>query len=57
MLGNVLLDMLGGSGIDVTSVRAGCSGSMMAVHTGFLEVASGRKDIVLTVGADKVPAD
>ena len=55
MLGNVLLDMLGGSGIDVTSVRAGCSGSMMAVHTGFLEVASGRKDIVLTVGADKVP--
>jgi acetyl-CoA acetyltransferase len=55
MLGNVLCDLMGGTGIDTTSTRAGCSGSLMAIHNAFLDIASGRKDIAMAVGADKTP--
>ncbi|GAH89082.1 unnamed protein product, partial [marine sediment metagenome] len=55
MLGNVLVNTLGATGMDVITIHGGCAGSAVVYHTAFLEVASGRKDIVLAVGADKVP--
>jgi acetyl-CoA acetyltransferase len=55
MLGNILVDILGGTGMDIITIHGGCAGSAMVYHTAFLEVASGRRDIVLAVGGDKNP--
>jgi acetyl-CoA acetyltransferase len=55
MMGNILVDILGGTGMDIVTIHGGCAGSAMVYHTAFMEVASGRSDIVLAVGADKNP--
>jgi acetyl-CoA acetyltransferase len=55
MTGNVLAEVLGSTGMDIITIHGGCAGSAMVYHTAFLEIASGRKDIVLALGADKNP--
>jgi acetyl-CoA acetyltransferase len=55
LLGNVLVDILGGTGIPCIPIQGGCVGSAVVFHLAYLQVASGLKDIVLAVGSDKNP--
>jgi acetyl-CoA acetyltransferase len=53
MTGNALAEVMGANGMDLITIHGGCAGSGMVYNTAWLEVASGNRDIVLAMGADK----
>lgn len=52
--GQVALRPLGIEGIAVTNVENGCAGGSTALHTAWLQVASGQVDCAMAVGVEKL---
>ncbi len=53
-LGPLMADQLGMAGVAATHVESACASGGIALRTAFLEVASGRSDLVLAAGGEKM---